>query len=269
MPKVFTPIDPSIIALNSILFDIDVANYMQAAVQIAPFTAQALPGAGQIIFEGSNDRLTWGALPYTLSAGTLFTAGTLNLTGNALVTLSLPYRFFRGRLSIAVTSPPASPYITLCLNELVRPASMQDQASPAVSISGSVTLAGSSGVQINASGAATGASAIRLASCAASNNATLVKASSGRVYKIQALNTSAAVKFIKFFNKATAPVPGTDTPIMIFALPPNNQLANIDLGDMGAQMGTGIGYCIVGAAADLDNTPVAAGDVVGVNIVYI
>lgn len=96
---------------------------------------------------------------------------------------------------------------------------------------------------------------------AASTNATLIKGSAGRVYGYQLANTTAAWKFVRLYNKATAPVPGTDTPVMVIAVPPNGT-TEVEM-TVPASFATGIGYSITGASPDLDATAVAVGDVIG------
>lgn len=96
---------------------------------------------------------------------------------------------------------------------------------------------------------------------AASTNATSIKASSGRFYGAVLANTSAAFKYFRVYNLATAPTVGTSVPMFVVALPPNS-LTNVVL-TAPIGMGTGIAYAITGAAADLDATAVAANDVVG------
>jgi hypothetical protein len=59
----------------------------------------------------------------------------------------------------------------------------------------------------------------RLVSSAATNNATNIKGSAGDVFLIQGFNATAGVKYLKLYNKATAPTVGTDTPFVTFALP--------------------------------------------------
>lgn len=108
----------------------------------------------------------------------------------------------------------------------------------------------------------------RLVSAAATTNSTLVKGSAGRVVKLSAYNASASVKFVKLYNKATAPTVGTDTPVITLALPAG-QLVNYDLAPFGLQFATGIGFGLTGAVADADTTALVAGDVVGLNILYI
>jgi hypothetical protein len=121
---------------------------------------------------------------------------------------------------------------------------------------------------VAAASAASGGIALngRLVSSTASTNATLVKASAGRVYRLTAFNTSAAVKFLKLYNKATAPVPGTDTPVWTEALAVGRTDLSFD--GVGYTFATGIGFALTGAAADADTTALAAGDVVALNIGY-
>lgn len=100
---------------------------------------------------------------------------------------------------------------------------------------------------------------------AASNNSTNVKGSAGTVYSVSGCNINAAVRWLKLYNKATAPTCGTDTPVMRFALPVNN--CTTFTVNTGAVFSAGIGYCIVTGAADSDNTSTAASEQT-VQIVY-
>jgi hypothetical protein len=101
---------------------------------------------------------------------------------------------------------------------------------------------------------------------AATTNATLVKSSAAAVGVWVLTNTSAAMKFVKTFNKATAPIPGTDTPEQCYPIPAG-QTVVIPVPVAGNRYATGLGYSITALAADNDTTAVAAGDVI-VNIIY-
>lgn len=108
----------------------------------------------------------------------------------------------------------------------------------------------------------------RLNSAAATTNATNVKGGAGRLVKVHMYNATATVKYFKLYDKSSAPVPGTDTPILNFAVKPNDYL-NIDIAPFGFQFANGIGYAITGAPADNDATAVTAGDVTNLNIAYV
>lgn len=107
----------------------------------------------------------------------------------------------------------------------------------------------------------------KLPSAAATTNATLVKSGSGYLFQILVTNTTATVKYLKIYNKASAPVVGTDVPFMTIALGVSNAAQTIPFVG-GLYMNNGIAFAITGAAADADATAVAAGDIVGLNLLY-
>jgi hypothetical protein len=101
----------------------------------------------------------------------------------------------------------------------------------------------------------------RIAS-AASTNATSVKPAPGTLYGIHVHNTSAAAKFLKLYNKASAPTVGTDTPVLTVPIAAGVS-RDINFGDIGLAFSLGIAYAITNLVADSDTTVVAANDVVG------
>ena len=107
--------------------------------------------------------------------------------------------------------------------------------------------------------------AARLPSAAATVNATLVRAGSGRVYEINGQNAAAAVVYLKLYDKATAPVVGTDVPVYTLAIAASGPF-RFDLG--GFQFALGIGYGLTTDAADNGTTALTAGDILGLNIAY-
>lgn len=96
----------------------------------------------------------------------------------------------------------------------------------------------------------------------ASNNLTSVKASAGQVYGYHLFNRTAGELFVKLYNKASAPVVASDTPVYTIPLPPYGGVALTF--PMGIAFGTGIAYAIVGGVADTNATSTAADDVHGV-----
>jgi len=101
---------------------------------------------------------------------------------------------------------------------------------------------------------------------AATTNATLVKASSGNIGVINVFNAAASVRYLKLFNKATAPVPGTDTPILNIPIGAGQSVTISN--PAGIKFATGIGFALTGGSALLDATACTAGDVI-LNIAYI
>lgn len=106
----------------------------------------------------------------------------------------------------------------------------------------------------------------RINSSAASTNATSLKASAGRVYAVQAYNSTSTVKYLKLYDKASSPTVGTDTPFKTLALPPVAAAA-YDW-PVGLYLGTGIAFALTGSVADSDTTALASGDVLALNIDY-
>jgi hypothetical protein len=107
--------------------------------------------------------------------------------------------------------------------------------------------------------------ASRIPSSANTTNATAAKASAGALSSVNGYNSSASVTYLKFYNKATAPTVGTDTPVLTLALPALS-VFSYDLG--GLAFATGIGYGLTTDAADNGTTAVAAGAILGLNVVY-
>jgi len=105
----------------------------------------------------------------------------------------------------------------------------------------------------------------RIVSAAASTNATVAKASAGDVFKIIGYNAAAALRYIKLYNKATAPTVGTDTPVMTLTIPASSAF-DIDLYSL--YFATGIGFAFTTAGADADTGALTAGDITGFNLVY-
>jgi len=106
----------------------------------------------------------------------------------------------------------------------------------------------------------------RIVSAANSTNSTLAKGSAGNVHMLTGYNSNAALRYLKLYNKATAPTVGTDTPVFTFALPPTAAFAFDFAG--GHYFATGIGYGLTTGSADADTGAVTAGDILGLNVAY-
>lgn len=104
---------------------------------------------------------------------------------------------------------------------------------------------------------------------AATTNGNNIKASAGQLYGFVITNVNAAARFVKLYNKATAPTVGTDTPVMTLVIPGNANGSGMVAAEFtsGIAFGTGIGIAITGVVTDADATAVAANEVV-VNLLY-
>lgn len=96
---------------------------------------------------------------------------------------------------------------------------------------------------------------------AASTNLTSVRGTPGRLFSYDIYNNTASAKFVKFYNKATAPVIASDSALLVMTIPiganSGRTFANVN----GINFSTGIGMVITGAIGDTDATAVAANDV--------
>lgn len=99
---------------------------------------------------------------------------------------------------------------------------------------------------------------------AATTNATSVQGSATTVGWITASNVNAAARYLKIYNKATAPTVGTDTPVQTFIIPGNTAGAgtNIPLPPQGMALGTGFAFALTTEATDAGTTAVAANEIV-------
>ena len=104
------------------------------------------------------------------------------------------------------------------------------------------------------------------ANSAATTNATSVKPSGVRVVGGVFSNVNVAARYLKLYDKAAAPVVGTDVPVLTVPLPATGQVS-LALGQFGLDFANGLAYAITGAAADADATAIGAGDV-KVNLSY-
>lgn len=122
-------------------------------------------------------------------------------------------------------------------------------------------------VENNATATAGGiANTSRIVSAAATTNATSAKASAGRVYAIHGYNAAATLRYLKLFNKASAPTVGTDVPVKTIVLPPSTAFA-LDF-PLGYSFAAGIAYALTTGSADNDTGALTSGDVLGLNVDY-
>ena len=269
----------------------DTLNFKSISISITP--AAGTVTAGNITFEGSNDNTNFQAITlYDITSPLNAPISTYALAATTTRYFAGPviFRYIRARISTGVTGTTTGVQaFTTLRNATFTPPTYQiaNQTAANTNVTASIasaqTLAtvttvttvstvsnvaaiaagtnaiGDVGTQYRAN--ATGAATMARVAAAATTNATSVKASAGRVVGYHLTNNTAAVKFIKFYNKASAPTVGTDTPVATLVLPASGQLFAELTG--GLAFATGIAYAITGAIADADTTAVAANDVHG------
>ena len=106
----------------------------------------------------------------------------------------------------------------------------------------------------------------RLVSAAGSTNGTSLKASAADMFGVMGYNAAATIRYLKIYNKASAPTVGTDTPFMTIPLAPTSAF-NFTW-PTPIYLSTGLAFALTNLAADADTTALTAADIVGLNITY-
>jgi hypothetical protein len=105
----------------------------------------------------------------------------------------------------------------------------------------------------------------RILSAAASTNATSAKASAGDLFQIVGYNAIGSLRYLKLYNKASAPTVGSDTPTHTFVIPPGPFVLDFPTP---FYFSTGIAYALTTAGADADTGALTAGDITGLVLSY-
>ena len=121
-----------------------------------------------------------------------------------------------------------------------------------------VNVAGGQSIALSPSGSFGWGSLGRVTS-AASTNATLIKSSAGTLGFMSVMNVGNYTRYLKLYNKASAPTVGTDTPIFTFSIPPLCT-TYIPLPTQGLRGATGLAFATTGGPADSDTSAVAASE---------
>jgi hypothetical protein len=235
----------------------DAGNYSSVSVHVV-----AQGTSSSITFQSSNDNTNWisHALTSAASTGTMVSVTT--------ATSSIYYGALKGRyFRLNVTGISAGTTSGVIVFQT------QPKTSDAVNASQTGTWTVQPGNTANttawkvdsASIASTtsGYTPNKLIS-AATTNATSIKGSAGTLGFVSATNINAAARYLKFYNKATAPTVGTDVPLLVYLIPGNTAGAgtNIVLPSEGANFTTGIAFAITTGAADSDTGAVAANEII-------
>jgi len=99
----------------------------------------------------------------------------------------------------------------------------------------------------------------------ATTNSTLVASGYRTLTGAVVINTTATLYYLKLYDKATAPVCGTDTPVQVYPIPASASGNGFAL-PMNIGFVSGMGFCLTGGMADNDVTGAATG--VAINLTY-
>ena len=265
----------------------DASKFQSATIQIINGT-----GAGSIIFEQTNNISVTG-LPLAVTESTVINANPniaaigIAINANRMFRIPVNSKYVRVRVSTAFAGTGCKataffstlPFNSNNINIQQAVASMlQTTATQALGTAATRWFAqisdGTNSPSIKASSVAplatdpalvVGLSPNMVVSTStvnslATTNALLVKATGATVFSITASNIGATTRYLKIYNKATAPVVGTDIPILTIPILTGN-IQNINLGTFGLRTLTGLGIAITAGALDNDVAVIGAGEV--------
>jgi len=197
----------------------------------------------------------------TVNAGTgtwpVSQSGTWNVT-NISGTVSLPTGAATAAKQPALGTAGTASTDVISVQGIASMTALKVDGSAVTQPTSSITNAASGGI----------ASTSRIVSAAASTNATNAKASAGRIYSIQLYNAATTIRYLKLYNKASAPTVGSDAPVKTIPLPPSTGMI-LDWGNIGYSFSTGISYALTTGSADADTGALTSGDVLGLGIDYV
>lgn len=104
----------------------------------------------------------------------------------------------------------------------------------------------------------------RIASSAGTVNAMLARAGSCDGVRVTGFSARASLCWLKLYDKGTAPVVGTDTPVLVLPVPPGAFSFPLEY----RYFAVGLGFAITTGVSDNDAGAIAAGDVLGLNLTY-
>lgn len=92
------------------------------------------------------------------------------------------------------------------------------------------------------------------------DNSTSVTSTNTILHAIYGFNINAAVRYLKIYDKATAPTVGTDTPVFVYALPGGTTGVSAGPIVLDLELDNGLGFGIVTGITDASTTATAASE---------
>jgi hypothetical protein len=224
---------------NDLLASLDVSQYKFISLQLTG------NWVGTISFQGSNDGGTFFPIVTSNPSGGLAN-GETSTTVNRLVKVPTVYRFVRIRVT-AYTSG---------IVEGVAFGHRDENSSGLISAIGPVTLNAETTKKIGNVGIIQGSDPdYEKIISTTTTNATAVSGVPVNVSILHLVNTGDGVRFVKLYNKASAPTVGTDVPLITIGIPAVQNSSFMLPALQGINFSIGLSYAITLGAADSDTTP--------------
>jgi hypothetical protein len=227
-------------ALNDdLLSSLDVSQYKFISLQLTG------NWVGTVSFQGSNDGGTFFPIVTSNPSGGLAN-GETSTTVNRLVKVPTVYRFVRIRVT-AYTSG---------IVEGVAFGHRDENSSGLIAAIGPVTLNAETTKKIGNVGIIQGSDPdYEKIISTTTTNATAVSGVPVNVSILHLVNTGDGVRFVKLYNKASAPTVGTDVPLITIGIPAVQNSSFMLPALQGINFSIGLSYAITLGAADSDTTP--------------
>ena len=221
------------IALNTVLASVDCTNVRTLNIHVV-----SLGVGGTIQGQYSNDGSNWYNPASWMRADNAQVNNSMSFAGYMWIGFPHGAKYFRIIASVAFTSgttnfvvasspiTTAATYLSGGYMSIATGQVISNWATP-VPNNGAYT---SNYTAISASG----------------TNSTNIKNANANLGSLWITNTTASIKFVKLFNKSSAPTVGTDTPIFNLAIQPNST-TDFGNGSSGIRFSLGLGYAITGA----------------------
>jgi|TARA_R110000851_G_scaffold108199_2_gene229247 hypothetical protein len=223
---------------NDLLASLDVSQYKFISLQLTG------NWVGTISFQGSNDGGTFFPIVTSNPSGGLAN-GETSTTVNRLVKVPTVYRFVRIRVT-AYTSG---------IVEGVAFGHRDENSSGLISAIGPVTLNAETTKKIGNVGIIQGSDPdYEKIISTTTTNATAVSGVPVNVSILHLVNTGDGVRFVKLYNKASAPTVGTDVPLITIGIPAVQNSSFMLPALQGINFSIGLSYAITLGAADSDTT---------------
>jgi hypothetical protein len=228
-------------ALNDdLLSALDVSQYKFISLQLTG------TWVGTVSFQGSNDGGTFFPIVTSNPSGGQ-AIGESSTTENRLVKLPTIYKFVR----IRVTS------YTSGIVEGVAYGHRDENSSGLIAAIGPVTLNAETTKKIGNVGIAQSGATVTYQKfiSATTTNATEVSSVPANISILHMENSGDGVRYFKLYNKASAPVVGTDVPLITIGIPAVSSSSFTLPALIGIDFSIGISFAITLGAADTDATP--------------
>jgi hypothetical protein len=226
-------------ALNDdLLSSLDVSQYKFISLQLTG------TWVGTVSFQGSNDGGTFYPIVTSNPSGGLAN-GETSTTENRLVKVPTIYKFVRIRVTDYVSG----------IVEGVAFGHRDENSSGLIAAIGPVTLNAETTKKIGNVGILQGADPdYEKIISDTTTNATAVSSVPVNVSILHLVNTGDGVRFVKLYNKASAPTVGTDVPLITIGIPAVQNSSFMLPALQGINFSIGLSYAITLGAADSDST---------------